>query len=496
MVLVMKRSYLFIFLSSLSILVPEILFSKEVEWEYLFNGKDLTGWIQRGGYARFDVVDGVIVGTTADGSPNSFLCTERVFGNFDLEMEFKVAPELNCGVQFRSNFVDGLVRGYQYEIDPSPRSWTGGIYEENIRKWLADLSGNPEAMAAFLPGEWNRIRVRAEGDFIRTWINGVPAVSLVDFYTPNGFIALQVHAVPDYKEYKVMYRNIRIRDYGLNEETPDRLNTFLGEWQDSVSGSYARLHLDSSCDGYTISVFAAVGDDEPEYSLRCYTKNSQTSATFLAPGGINARIEGKKLVIKKGRYEIFSGEKKVYDMFLSESVIPDGLCIFDGRPADGWRLDGRGAGIAPGGRLELVPDGRKQSSACYDLGEEDFHLFLSYRVSEKSNGGGCVIDGRYMIILDDAFPGSGNRKAARIRDLKTGMVYNPDVNAARPPGYWQNLEMFVRRDGDTSCLTLILNGKKIYDNLELPEGESIGLLSLVSGNGKTQYRDITYGTVQ
>ena len=83
-------------------------------WVELFDGKTLEGWTRMGGNASFEVVDGAIVGTTAPDTPNSFLCTEREYGNFILEMEFKVNEGLNSGVQFRSRFVDGLVRGYQY----------------------------------------------------------------------------------------------------------------------------------------------------------------------------------------------------------------------------------------------------------------------------------------------------------------------------------------------------------------------------------------------
>src|SRR5262249_35802357 len=107
----------------------------EAGWVDLFNGKDLKGWVQRGGKAKYRVEDGEIVRCSAPGTPNSFLCTEKDYGDFVLEVEFKVDPRLNSGVQVRSQFVEGgksvksagktikggkggRVFGYQVEIDP------------------------------------------------------------------------------------------------------------------------------------------------------------------------------------------------------------------------------------------------------------------------------------------------------------------------------------------------------------------------------------------
>lgn len=189
------------------------------EWVDLFNGKDLDGWVQRGGEAKYTVEDGAIVGTTVPKTPNSFLCTEKDYANFILELEFKVDPTLNCGVQIRSNslpdYKDGQVHGYQVEIDPSDRGWSGGIYDEGRRGWLDDLSGKPAARYAFRQNEWNRFRVEAVGDRIRTFVNDVPAADLTDDMTATGFIALQVHGIGNREEtLQVLYRNIRIQDLG------------------------------------------------------------------------------------------------------------------------------------------------------------------------------------------------------------------------------------------------------------------------------------------
>jgi hypothetical protein len=182
----------------------------------LFDGKTLEGWTQRGGKAKYTIEDGTIVGTTVLGEPNSFLCTDRDYKNFVLELDFKVDPALNSGVQIRSeslaSYQNGRVHGYQAEIDPSERSWTGGIYDEGRRKWLNDLKNNEPARKAFKQNEWNHFRIVCNGDSIKTWLNGVPAADLKDSMTPSGFIALQVHSTKSETPLTVRWKNIRIKE--------------------------------------------------------------------------------------------------------------------------------------------------------------------------------------------------------------------------------------------------------------------------------------------
>jgi hypothetical protein len=209
---------------------PRVLADRaESDWVNLFNGKDLDGWVQRGGKANYRVEDGQLVGSSVPGTANSFLCTKRNYSNFILELEFKVDPALNSGVQIRSECFDepktvelngekikipaGRVHGYQVEIDPSERAWTGGIYDEGRRKWLVDLKNNEPARKAFKQGEWNKFRIECRGDSIKTWLNGVPAADLKDSVTPSGFIGLQVHGVGKKQEsLEVRFRNLRIKE--------------------------------------------------------------------------------------------------------------------------------------------------------------------------------------------------------------------------------------------------------------------------------------------
>ena len=209
----------------------------------LFNGKDFTGWTQRGGKATYTIEGNEIVGTSVTNTPNTFLCTDKTYGDFILEYEFKVDPRLNSGVQIRSRAYDQAtefvgdgkpikipaqrVHGYQIEIDPDvnrKRMWSGGIYDESRRGWLFPRGGEQSAEAKkfseqglriFKPNDWNKIRVEARGDSIKTWLNGTPCADLKDSVTARGFIALQVHGIAqdaDKNGSQVRWRNLKLTD--------------------------------------------------------------------------------------------------------------------------------------------------------------------------------------------------------------------------------------------------------------------------------------------
>lgn len=181
----------------------------------LFDGKSTAGWVQRGGNASFAVEDGALVGRTVLGEKNSFLCPPKDYADFVLEFEVFVDPKLNSGVQVRSlstpGYRNGVVHGYQVEIDPSERGYSGGIYDEQRRGWLASPAHDPVAQKAFKVGEWNRYRVEARGDRIRTWVNEVPVSDLTDGMTRSGFIGFQVHQARE-AGLVVKWRAIRIKE--------------------------------------------------------------------------------------------------------------------------------------------------------------------------------------------------------------------------------------------------------------------------------------------
>ena len=184
-------------------------------WVTLFDGRTTAGWIQRGGKAAYMVEDGALVGRTVLGERNSFLCPPKEYADFVLDFEVWVDPKVNSGVQVRSasrpDYKDGVVHGYQIEIDPSERAWSGGIYDEQRRGWLANPKDDPAAQKAFKVGEWNRYRVEAAGDRLRTWVNDVPVADLVDGMTRSGFIGFQVHQAKE-AGLVVKWRGIRIQE--------------------------------------------------------------------------------------------------------------------------------------------------------------------------------------------------------------------------------------------------------------------------------------------
>ncbi|HEX5789016.1 MAG TPA: DUF1080 domain-containing protein [Woeseiaceae bacterium] len=189
-------------------------------WQALFDGRDLDGWTRAGGAAEYSVVDGAIVGRSVADTPNTFLVTEERYGDFILEYEARVDPALNSGVQVRSNLDErGIVAGYQVEIDPSERAFTGGIYDEQRRQWLYPLSRNETGRGAFRNGTWNRFRVEAIGDTINVWVNGIQTARLVDDMTGEGFIGLQVHGIADaaLAGTTVAWRNLRILTHDLEQ---------------------------------------------------------------------------------------------------------------------------------------------------------------------------------------------------------------------------------------------------------------------------------------
>ncbi|MBN2476823.1 MAG: DUF1080 domain-containing protein [Pirellulales bacterium] len=185
-------------------------------WGSLFDGKSLDGWQQHNGKAKYEVKDGTILGTSVPNSPNSFLCTKKDYGDFELQFEVMVDAELNSGVQIRSHskkdYQNGRVHGYQVEIAVS--GFSGGIYDEARRGKFLNPEGQQEKARGLLKKDaWNSYRVVCRGDHIQTWVNGVQVTDLKDDMTASGFIGLQVHGVGNRTDpLRAQWRNIRLRE--------------------------------------------------------------------------------------------------------------------------------------------------------------------------------------------------------------------------------------------------------------------------------------------
>ena len=203
----------------------------------LFNGKDFSNFEIRSGTAEYSLEPGgVILGKTVEGSPNTFLTTKKEYCDFVLEFDVKVDKELNSGVQIRSHVGDGTekykgkngkavpkdrVHGYQVEITNAERGVAGGIYDEARRGWLDDLSkrSGDAHKTAFKNNEWNHYKIVAQGDHIRTWVNGVPCADLKDDMDKCGIIGFQVHGIKKGTgPYEVRWKNITIRELKPGEK--------------------------------------------------------------------------------------------------------------------------------------------------------------------------------------------------------------------------------------------------------------------------------------
>jgi len=183
------------------------------EWQTLINGADLSDWQQVGGDARYEVHGDEIVGFTVADTPNSFLVTRKHYSDFILEYETRLDAPTNSGMQIRSHISDkGIVQGYQIEVDPTDRRFSGGIYDEKRRKWMYPLTRNEKGRDAFHNGDWNHFRVEAIGHSLRVWVNGIQTADMVDDLTAKGFFGLQVHSIsdPEHAGISVRWRNIRI----------------------------------------------------------------------------------------------------------------------------------------------------------------------------------------------------------------------------------------------------------------------------------------------
>jgi hypothetical protein len=204
------------------------------DWVSLFDGKSIGNWEVKGGTAKYHVENGVIVGTTVEGSKNTFLSTKRDYADFELQLEVWCDKELNSGIQIRSHVyakptplaadpkktrAAGEVYGYQCEITTADKCASGNFWDEaRWTKWLDDLKTKPGACAAFKDGQWNHYRIVAQGDRIRSWVNGVACADFRDAQDATGFIGLQVHSIKaGTGPYQVRWKNIKLRELKSGE---------------------------------------------------------------------------------------------------------------------------------------------------------------------------------------------------------------------------------------------------------------------------------------
>jgi len=415
----------------------------------LFNGKDLSGWVQRGGKATYAIDGNEIVGTSVLDTPNTFLCTEKTFGDFILEYDFKVDPKLNSGVQIRSECFDkptqvewngktinipaGRVHGYQIEIDPDvprKRMWSGGIYDEGRRGWLFPDSDekspkskafSEQGLKIFKPNDWNHVRVEAKGDSLKTWLNGTPCADIEDAMTPRGFIALQVHGIgkdKDKEGTQVRWRNLKL------------------------------------------------------------TELSGGAAAATPPAAFNVRIVGG------------NAAATVPNTLTEEESSAGWRLLWDGKTTDGWRSARNESFPKKGweiqdGVLTVLASGGAESAAGGDIVTRErysqFELLVDFKITEGSNSGikyfcepnldpitgtgaktstGSAIGLEYQILDDARHP---DAKAGRDGNRTIGSLYDliPATAAKKvnPIGEWNTARILVQG----KHVEHWLNGEKVLE---------------------------------
>ena len=194
----------------------------QAEWRAIFNGRDLSGWRLNPTHTWFVDADGVL--TWKDAAID--LWTDREYGDFELELEFKVSPGANSGIFIRTADIrDNVQTGIEIQIYDSygkkPEAWhCGAVYDAQA----------PAVNAEQKPGEWNRMTIVARGPKIEVTLNGQrvidmdlgrwteagknPDGSKNTFAKPlrdfprRGFIGIQDH------HKQVWITNMRVRELG------------------------------------------------------------------------------------------------------------------------------------------------------------------------------------------------------------------------------------------------------------------------------------------
>ena len=278
----------------------------------------LTGWFETGD-AVYSVEDDAILGQVGGGG-QSFLLSERSYGDFVFEVDVMTEAPGNSGIQVRSHQNEnGRVYGYQIEIDPSARAWSGGLYDEGRRAWLSSLKGKAAARASYRHRQWNRFRIECIGPWIRVSVNGVPTVDYLDPLDLEGHIGLQVHSG---NSTRVRWRRPTLWDLGRRRWEPIFDGQSLHGWElknDDDTGQRWRVD-----EGQLVA-------DPGAGALR--------SGQALADGGLRLRFRQEQ-----AGFTIGTGASEVDATKLGEGVYVH---------ADGWYLLPTELGLEPGKQHEL-----------------------------------------------------------------------------------------------------------------------------------------------
>jgi hypothetical protein len=172
--------------------------------ETIFNGRDLSGWTAPDKERFWRVEDGVLVGESVAGMKESYLSTEKTYGDFVLEFDVRWTGEIDSGVEMRKPNLQ-LQLGVSRSLK---RDMTGSFYVDSVIKYPEAGQAKTVAQLMYPEGQWNTFRLEAKGPEFTVWINGQPASHYIDpkFAGPAP-LGLQIHGG---LKMKVEYRNIRL----------------------------------------------------------------------------------------------------------------------------------------------------------------------------------------------------------------------------------------------------------------------------------------------
>jgi hypothetical protein len=192
---------------ALTMLAPAWAVADDEGFTPLFNGKDLSGWVQPEDKDLFTVEDGEIVGRTEGNlKKNEFLVTDRPYKDFVLKAKVKIRNG-NSGIQFHSKRAeDGAVAGPQ--VDIADGFW-GVLYDERGTRGIIERYDPEKAKELARQGDWNEFVITVKGDHLTVVLNGTTIIDREDpMFPDDGIIALQVHVGPP---MEVRFKDLEIK---------------------------------------------------------------------------------------------------------------------------------------------------------------------------------------------------------------------------------------------------------------------------------------------
>jgi hypothetical protein len=309
---------------------------KDGEAKLLFNGRNLDNW-ELVGDARFSVAGDCIVGETGSGRSNSFLATRSEYADFRLELDLRLHASGNSGVQVRSEIVRDKtgagvhVRGYQIEVDPSERAWSGGLYEERGRGWLADLKQNEAGRKAFRPDEWNHYSILCQGAHFMVQVNGITTCDTYDGRRLAGCIALQIHSGP---AMRMAWKNLRLTPLASSvwQAQPEPADQkALAELRIGRDASVRLLKKDrasspspSGANGGVLRLRCGESGAQPEQQLECLRWDKQ-GIDVLWQSAAWSDWKELELHLAGSRLALIADGKRVCDALLTDCPVGEGL---------------------------------------------------------------------------------------------------------------------------------------------------------------------------